>query len=178
MTAAASPVMPPFPSLPRPRLRRLPRRTTQGLHTLLAALVCALSLSLAVPALAKSKHYAATGGVAIGGYDPVAYFSQSVAQPGDAGHAVRWRGVTWYFATPENRQAFEMNPAGFAPQFGGWCPVALAAGRLAAGDPDLFRILDGKLYLLETPEAAQVFEATAPETIGKAAAGWKAIPRK
>ncbi|MEI4470614.1 YHS domain-containing (seleno)protein [Frigidibacter sp. MR17.24] len=148
------------------------------LRLALVALACALALAVPVPVQAKSKHFASEGGVAIAGHDPVAYFSQGRAAAGDAGHALRWRGVTWYFASAENRASFEMNPAGYAPQFGGWCPVALAEGRLAAGDPDLFRIRAGKLYLLETPQAASRFDAGDGRILDAAEGAWKAIPRK
>lgn len=154
----------------------LEKGVAQGLRLALAALLCALALSF--PALAKGKQYAAEGGVAIGGHDPVAYFTEGGPTAGDAAQALSWRGVTWYFDSMENRQAFEMNPAGYAPQFGGWCPVALAHGALVAGDPDLFRVRNGKLYLFETAEAANQFDLAAPALIDKAITGWKTIPRK
>lgn len=91
-------------------------------------------------------------GVALMGYDAVAYFRDQAAQPG-AGHiALRWRGLLWHFASIENRAAFEADPRAFAPQFGGNCPVALMRGEIVPGDPRNWMIREGKLYLSSSAE--------------------------
>ena len=87
------------------------------------------------------------GGTAIGGYDAVSYFDQSEAVLGDASHAVDWKGATWLFSSAANRQRFADNPESFAPQYGGYCSNQMSRGNLSNIDPEVWRIIDGKLYL-------------------------------
>lgn len=139
-------------------------------------------LALGCPALllpcrgrAEAARVATPGGVALSGFDPVAYFTEGRAVPGAAGQALRWRGAVWYFASAANRNAFEMNPAAYAPQFGGHCAVSMAEGRAAAGDPRIFVILDGKLYLAVSQEALDTLSADPEPTIARALANWRKI---
>lgn len=86
-------------------------------------------------------------GVALGGYDAVAYFSQRKPVKGLAEHATRYNGATWHFASVQNRDAFVADPHRYAPQYGGYCAWAVASGYTAKGDPQIWRIVDDKLYL-------------------------------
>lgn len=128
----------------------------RALRRVLLAVVCTLVLPVAGlwtdAALADSRaRIIASAGVAVGGYDPVAYFTEGRAVPGRAEIALRWRGVRWHFATPSHRQAFEANPRSYAPQFGGHCAVGVSRGDLRPGNPELFMIHDDRLYLVESP---------------------------
>lgn len=114
-------------------------------HFLHAALLLAVSAPL-------SGARADPGGVALMGYDAVAYFRHSEALPGAGNIALRWRGLVWHFASVENRAAFEADPRAYAPQFGGLCPIALTRGEVMPGDPRHWTIRDGKLYLSASPE--------------------------
>ena len=67
-------------------------------------------------------------GLAIKGYDPVAYFNASAAQAGSPEHTVEWNGATWQFATAANKRAFAANPAKYAPQYGGYCAIGTRMG--------------------------------------------------
>lgn len=91
----------------------------------------------------------ATQGVAlaVGGYDTVAYHTSRFPIPGNPAFRVRWKGAEWRFATPENRDAFVKSPTTYAPQFGGYCAYAVAYGSTAPGNPRLFTVVNGKLYL-------------------------------
>lgn len=82
-----------------------------------------------------------------GGYDVVAYQTQKAAVPGNADFRVSWKGAEWHFASAENRELFVKTPEKFAPQFGGYCAFAVAHGSTAAGDPKIWSVVDGKLYL-------------------------------
>ncbi|MEO6315738.1 MAG: YHS domain-containing (seleno)protein [Chitinophagaceae bacterium] len=84
---------------------------------------------------------------AIHGYDPVAYFKESKAVKGDKKYSFTWNTATWYFANPENLEAFKATPEKFAPQYGGYCAYGLADGHKAPTDPEAWLIADGKLYL-------------------------------
>lgn len=97
--------------------------------------------------LDKAKFYSADG-IALGGTDPVAYFTQNKPTKGSSEFAVEWQGTTWYFASAEHRDLFTADPAAYAPQYGGFCAWGLAAkGGLYSTDPDAWHIENGKLYL-------------------------------
>lgn len=89
-------------------------------------------------------------GVAIEGYDPVAYFSDHTARPGSPEHAVEWGGVTWHFTSHTNAATFEEEPDRYAPQFGGRCAFGASVGKDAEASPTSWRIVDGKLCLMKS----------------------------
>ena len=86
-------------------------------------------------------------GLAIRGYDPVAYHLQAQPAKGIPQISYQWRGATWLFATAENRDSFQAEPERYAPQYGGYCAYAVSKGRTASIDPEAWRVVDGKLYL-------------------------------
>ncbi|HMG83536.1 MAG TPA: YHS domain-containing (seleno)protein [Ferruginibacter sp.] len=87
-------------------------------------------------------------GLAIQGYDPVAYFTQSKAVKGNSDLSVNADGITYYFATAEDRELFKKDRKKYEPQYGGWCAYAMGAnGEKVDIDPETFKILNGKLYL-------------------------------
>lgn len=88
-----------------------------------------------------------TEGVAINGYDPVAYFTENRPVEGSAAHTERWNGVIWRFASAENRDLFAADPEKYAPQYGGYCAFAAAKNQFAKTEPDAFTVHEGKLYL-------------------------------
>lgn len=86
--------------------------------------------------------------VGISGYDPVAYFTRHEAVEGNKNYTTDYEGVTYFFASPQNLSLFESNPAGYEPQYGGWCAYAMGAkGEKVEVDPETFKITNGKLYL-------------------------------
>lgn len=87
-------------------------------------------------------------GIAIQGYDPVAYFTQKKAVKGKSTLASTYEGVTYYFSTQANKDAFVKTPANYEPQYGGWCAYAMgSSGEKVEIDPETFKIVDGKLFL-------------------------------
>ena len=80
-------------------------------------------------------------GLALKGYDPVAYFKHDKPVKGSAQITHEWVGATWRFASAENRDAFAANPAQYAPQFGGYCSWAVSQGYTADIDPEAWKIL-------------------------------------
>ncbi len=87
-------------------------------------------------------------GVAIQGYDPVAYFTSSKAIKGKKEFTLVQDGATYRFASAANAAAFKKNPQMYEPQYGGWCAYAMGAtGEKVEIDPETFKVLDGKLYL-------------------------------
>src|SRR5512135_2769630 len=103
-------------------------------------------LAITRPALALDP-IDKTGGVAIRGYDPVAYFTESKPVEGSKQFTFEWQGATWRFASAANRDLFAKTPEKYAPQYGGYCAYAVSQGHTATIDPQRWRIVDGKLYL-------------------------------
>ena len=89
----------------------------------------------------------APGGLAIRGYDVVAYFTLGKATRGEAEFAVPFEGVTFRFVSAAHRAQFTSEPTRYLPAYGGYSAFGVAAGRLVPGDPELFAIVDGRLFL-------------------------------
>lgn len=143
-----------------------------SLHGLLIALALASLGPGLRPALAGPEVHT-TGGIAIHGADPVAYFTTGRAVAGVPAYALMWAGATWYFASAEHMAAFEANPRAYAPQFGGYCAHAAAQGGLLAARPEIFIIHEGKLYLAATQDALDQWRADAPGHIAAAKRNWR-----
>ena len=86
-------------------------------------------------------------GVAINGFDTVAYFDQNKAIKGRKEYACDYQQATWYFSSEENKNKFLQNPEKFAPQYGGYCTHALADNELIKSNPKAFVIKNDKLFL-------------------------------
>jgi len=87
------------------------------------------------------------GDLALGGYDAVSYFTEAKTIKGNEAHVVQWKGVRWLFSSEANRQRFATSPQAFAPQYGGYCSNQMSLGNLSDIDPQVWRIIEGKLYL-------------------------------
>ncbi len=100
----------------------------------------------------------ADGRLMLRGYDPVSYFTQSKPVPGQPGIKVEHDGVTYRFASEENRRAFAANPARYVPQFGGFCSNGMAYAVPIAGQTDNYKVIDGKLYMFGGYRSKLFFE--------------------
>jgi hypothetical protein len=118
------------------------------------------------------------GGIAIKGYDPVAYFTKGRAMKGSKEFTYKWLGTPWHFANDKHRDLFAADPVKYAPQFGGYCADGVAYGQSTANiDPEAWRIIDGKLYLNYDKGAAVELEEI-PGQISKAKANWPKVKAK
>ena len=115
------------------------------------------------------------GGVAIEGYDPVAYFTMGRPVKGSDEFAHKWLGATWHFVSAEHRNLFTPDPAKYAPQYGGYCSSAVSMGYIGVVDPKAWRIVDGKLYLIYSKASLARWEQDIPGKIAKADANWPSI---
>lgn len=115
---------------------------------------------------------------AIKGYDAVAYFAADSAVKGDRRFEYVWNGAKWYFATEENMKEFQADPASYAPQFGGYCSYAVSEGYTADGDPEAWKIVDGKLYLNYSPKVKQLWEQNEAERIENGKKNWEDFKTK
>ncbi|MEO0768888.1 MAG: YHS domain-containing (seleno)protein [Cyanobacteria bacterium J06649_4] len=114
-------------------------------------------------------------GIAIEGADPVAYFTEEAFVPGSADFTHEWKGVTWQFASAENRDLFASNPEQYAPQYGGYCAWAVGQNALAAIDPNAWSIVDGKLYLNANDRIQARWNKDIPGNIALAEKNWPAL---
>src|SRR5882757_2111197 len=109
--------------------------------------LCSLSVYSQSEAF-RMKQYNLDDGIAIKGYDPVAYFTQNKAVKGKKDFSYNWKGVGYRFASSADLESFKTNPSGYEPQYGGWCAYAMGHdGSKVEIDPETFKIINGKLFL-------------------------------
>ena len=113
--------------------------------------------------------------VAVKGYDTVAYFTQNKPVKGKKAHTLKHKGATWRFSTAENKALFEANPEKYAPQYGGYCAYAVAQNTTASIEPELFTIVDGKLYLNYSKKINTKWQADMAEYIQDADKKWPGV---
>jgi len=119
-----------------------------------------------------------TSGVALRGFDAVAYFAVDNAVKGDGKYQYVWNGVKWLFSSEENMKKFQANPEEYAPQFGGYCSYAVSEGYTADGDPEAWKIVDGKLYLNYNKQVKAKWEQNQSERINKGSSNWQEFKKK
>ncbi len=143
--------------------------------------LAALFTVLALASAQAGPQYVDGSGYAVGGYDPVAYFdleqapvggAQPEAVPGKAGITAAYNGATWAFASAANRAAFLENPEKYAPAYDGHCAYGVAQGGKVPGNPNLWRIVDGTLYLNITPQVVDFWEEDIAGHLKTAEANW------
>ena len=111
-------------------------------------------------------------GVAIHGFDSVAYFTDGRPVPGDPAYRHLWEGAVWWFASADHRDAFARDPERYAPRYGGYCAYAVALGGTADIDPTAWAIVDDRLYLNLSPGIARRWETDRDEYIESADRNW------
>ncbi len=116
-------------------------------------------------------------GIALLGYDPVAYFAEGRAVGGSPAHELQHQGLVWRFASGANLAAFEADPAAYKPAFGGHDAAAMAGGRAVDSEPRWFAISGRSLYLFRTRENRDRFAADA-ELRRVAHAAWPDVERQ
>ncbi len=134
-----------------------------------------LSLSASSPKPAVNTQ---SDNLALRGYDAVAYFTEGQAIRGLAQFETTWNGAKWRFASADHRDRFVNAPDRFAPQFGGYCAWAVGHGYTADGDPEVWKIVDDRLYLNYSKRVQRKWEANIPEFIRHGLANWPAVLAK
>ena len=147
-------------------------------------LAAALAFALAAGAALAGEQYVDETGYAVSGYDVVAYRSldqspigqaQPRAVPGLEKYTVEWNGAKWAFASAENRDAFLADPEAYAPAYDGHCASGVGKGGKVPGNPNLWRIVDGELYLNINQAVVGFWEADVPGWIEKAEGNWTGL---
>lgn len=143
----------------------------------LAAIIAASGF-VAGPAAAEKPDIFAIDGIALRGYDVVAYFTLGRPTPGKAEFSHAWKGATWRFATAEHRDAFKADPMKYAPQYGGYCAYGVSQGYAVPVDPTAWRIVNGKLYLNFNAGVQSKWAQDIPGYVDTADRQWPAVLKK
>jgi len=145
------------------------------------AILLASAFALATTGAFAGEQYVDETGFAVSGYDVVAYHSleqspvgeaQPAAVPGDARYTFAYNGATWAFSTPENRDMFAADPAKYVPAYDGHCAYGVALEGKVPGNPNLWRIVDGTLYLNINQNVVGFWEEDIPGFISDAEVNW------
>jgi len=133
-----------------------------------------LTLGLALPAVAQTKTLLNLDktGVAIQGYDPVAFFTDSKPVRGKPEFPARHNGALYYFASKDHRELFKGNPAKYEPMFGGHCAYGVSKGKLVEVDVEAFQIVNGRLLLQYSKGVRDDFNKDGKGNLAKAEANW------
>ena len=118
-----------------------------------------------------------TDGVALHGYDPVAYFVAAEPQKGQAQYSYEYKGSKFYFANEANKRAFMQAPEKYAPQFGGYCAYGASQGYKVSTQPDAFAIVKDKLYLNYNTKVQEIWKQDVPGNIGRAEKNWPEVSK-
>lgn len=153
--------------------------TRRGIARIIALIIAGPAVSipaLLAPLDARAEVFAGIiPGVAAGGHDVVAYFTQGRPTPGQPQIAWDWNGATWRFASAANREAFMADPARYAPAYGGHCAWAAAQGYKAKGDPANWRIVEGRLFLNYDASIQARWERDIPRFVTEADRRWPGL---
>ena len=148
------------------------------MKTLIRTLAVTLALVACAAGAAPTGDFFEEKGVAIRGYDPVAYFTAKQPVKGSPEHRAEYKGSTFHFASAANREAFAADPAKYAPQYHGFCAFGVAGGYKAAIDPAAFTVVDGKLYLNYNEEVRAEWSADIPGFLAKADQNWPGVSKQ
>jgi YHS domain-containing protein len=144
----------------------------------MSRLVATILLIFTISAHAAGEINVDSSGLALKGYDPVAYFSEKKPVQGKAEFTARHDGATYRFASAANRDAFVAAPEKYAPQYGGYCAFGTASGYKAPIEPDAWTIVEGKLYLNYNQSVRSRWASDIPGYIRNADAQWPSIRSK
>lgn len=132
-------------------------------------------IALAAAMLPASAQATTHSTVAAGGYDVVSYRTGEKPVRGNGNHVAVYEGVTYVFQNDENKRRFERDPARFAPAYGGYCAYGVSVGKKFVGDPDVWAIVDDRLYLNLDTKVQGLWNQDVPGNIAKAETRWPRI---
>jgi YHS domain-containing protein len=146
--------------------------------SLIRRLILAAALPMAL--LASPSHagpHNATDGVAIKGYDPVAYFTDHAAVRGSDAFTAQFAGATFKFASAAHRETFLADPAKYAPKYDGFCAYGTASGYKADTDPEAFTVYEDHLYLNYNKDVRTKWAQDIPGYLAKAEKNWPEVEK-
>ena len=160
---------------------RRPRKSRKWGIALPLATAVWMGLDLAGPSGATSAEWIVAdpnSGLAISGFDPVAYFTDGAPLQGKGEFEQAFAGAVWRFSNEGNRAAFNADPEVYMPRFGGYDPVGLARGVAVAGNPRLWLLDEEHLYLFYTAETRQEFINDRDRVLTTAGSEWPRLQQK
>jgi YHS domain-containing protein len=114
-------------------------------------------------------------GIAIGGYDPVSYFTEREPQMGRGDFEHVWAGVPWHFASAANLEVFRRSPEIYAPQYGGHGAMGVARGFLSQGNPRIYTVFKQRLFFFYSPANREAFLLTPDQAALDGEANWQSL---
>lgn len=124
---------------------------------MLVLLMAVLSASTFAQTQKSANQVNTENGVAIKGYDPVAYFENNKAVKGNEAITATYNDALYYFSSEKNKSSFIKDPKNFIPQYGGYCAYGMSFDHDAPIDPNAFVIIDAKLYLNYSSEVNEMW---------------------
>ena len=147
-------------------------------HKVITSLAIILLTTFTIPVFAKSPVYTSFfSNTALSGYDAVAYFTDKKPVKGNEAFSTKYMGVKWNFSSKAHLEAFKAAPEKYAPQYGGYCALAVAHNSTAKGDPKYWTIVNGKLYLNYNAEIQQKWLSNKEQLIKKANSYWPSVSK-
>jgi YHS domain-containing protein len=140
-----------------------------------------LATGLALPGFAQTDKTLVNldkQGLAVQGYDPVAFFTDQKPVKGTADLQSTYHGGTYWFASAEHKALFDANPEKYEPAFGGYCAYGVSKGHLAPVDVNAFQIVDGRLLMQHGDGARNGFNEDQKGNLAKADATWPKLVGK
>lgn len=148
-------------------------------RNIFAAFSLVMMLFIGNAANAADPIYTGTfSNTAVGGYDTTSYYTGAEPIKGSKKFSTEYKGAKWLFANQANLEAFQANPEKYAPQYGGYCAWAIAHDNLVKGDPKVYHIQDGKLYLNYNKTVAERWLPRKDELIPEADGKYKTLIAK
>ena len=144
----------------------------------IAVITVLMLAALSTVAFAKELNNLDGNGVALQGYDPVAFFTDNRAVKGDQQFQSQYRGATYYFASAEHRAAFEKEPAKYEPQFGGFCAYGTSRGKTVPIKIDAWQIVNGRLLMQYDLDVKAKFNSDPQGNLSKADMNWPGLVEK
>jgi YHS domain-containing protein len=141
-------------------------------QSILCKFIVVVTTSVLLGSSVMAGEFYEKDGIAIKGYDPVAFFKENKPVMGLSEHKAEFKGSVFYFASQANRDAFTADPVKYAPQYGGFCAFGMTSGYKAATDPQAFTIVEDKLYLNYNPEVKKLWSEDIPGFVVKADKNW------
>lgn len=145
------------------------------MRTFLFFLACILITNAAT---AQRSPVFIKNGIAINGYDAVAYFTAGKPVKGDKQFVHEWNNATWHFSSKANLDSFMVAPSKYAPQYGGYCAFGIADGHKAPTEPDAWSIVDGKLYFNYNKQVLGMWKQKQAVYIDSAEKNWPLLKDK
>jgi YHS domain-containing protein len=143
-----------------------------------AAVIVLILTTLSAVSVAKELNNLDGNGVALQGYDPVAFFTDNQPVKGNQQFQSQYHGATYYFASAEHKATFDKDPAKYEPQFGGFCAYGASRGKTVPVKIDAWQIVNGRLLMQYDLDVKSKFNSDPQGNLSKADKNWPGLVEK